>query len=61
MFEKHCNYCGKPITSADYMVHLRYPKFDGIHEEYYHLQCYKKKEQRILDYIMETLSKYKGD
>jgi len=24
------------------MVHLRYPKFDGIHEEYFHLQCYDK-------------------
>jgi len=47
MFEKRCSYCGKPIKSTDYMVHLRYPKFDGIHEEYYHLQCYEKREKGL--------------
>jgi len=24
------------------MVHLRYQKFDGTHNEYFHLQCYDK-------------------
>jgi len=33
----------------DYMVHLHYPKFYGIYEECYYLQCYyekRNKEQR---------------
>jgi len=47
MFEKLCSYCGKPIKSTDYMVHLRYPKFDGIHKEYFHLQCYEKREKEV--------------
>jgi len=60
MFKKRCNYCHKPITGEDYEVHLRYPKFDGIHNEYYHKHCYDEKEQKIQDYIMATLTKQKG-
>ena len=52
MFEKYCDYCDKPITSRDYMVHLHYPKLDGIHEEYYHLQCYYEKRNKEQRYTM---------
>jgi len=47
MFEKRCSYCGKTITKEDYMVHLRYPTFSGIREEYFHLQCYEKREKEL--------------
>jgi len=29
-----CNYCGKLITRNDYMVHLRYPAFVTIHNNF---------------------------
>jgi len=44
MFEEYCDYCHKPIKKKDYMVHLRYPTFRGIKDEYYHSQCYYKIE-----------------
>ena len=49
MFEKYCDYCGKRIMKEDYMVHIRYTKFDGIHNEYYHLRCYEEKQKKILE------------
>ena len=52
MFKKYCDYCGKPITKEDYMVHLHYPKLDGIHVEYYHLQCYYEKRNNEQRYTM---------
>jgi len=42
-----CDYCHKPIKKEDYLVHLRYPKFDGIDEKYYHLRCYEKLQKHL--------------
>jgi len=49
MFEKYCDYCGKRIEKEDYMVHIRYTKFDGTHNEYYHLRCYEEMQKKILE------------
>jgi len=47
MFNKYYDYYNKSITSSDYIVHLHYPKFDDIYKEYYHLQCYEKREKEL--------------
>jgi len=60
MFKKRCNYCHKLITGEDYMVHLRYPKLDGINEEYYHLQCYEKMNREHTQTIRDVFKRLQG-
>jgi len=60
MFEKYCDYCHKPIKKEEYMVHLRYPKFDGTYNEYYHLQCYDKMNREYAETIRSVFKRLQG-
>jgi len=62
VFKRYCDYCGKEITHDDYMVHIRYQKFDGTHNEYYHLRCYNKMNKenaKMVSNIVKQLTKHK--
>ena len=60
MFEKYCDYCHKLIKKEDYMVHIRYQKFDGIHNEYFHLQCYDKMNKEHAEAVRDVFKRLQG-
>jgi len=44
------------------MVHIRYQKFSGTHDEYYHLQCYikmNKENAKMVSNVVKQLTKHK--
>jgi len=59
MFKKYCDYCKKPLANNDYIVHLRYLKFDGIHNEYYHLRCYDKMRKKAEAVLLNKKQRFK--
>jgi len=60
MFEKYCDYCHKPIKKEDYLVHIRYQKFDGTHNEYFHLQCYDKMNKEHAEAVRDAFKRLQG-
>jgi len=41
-FEPECDYCGKPITKQQFMVHVRYYTKRGVVNEYYHKEHFNR-------------------
>jgi len=48
--EKRCDYCNKLIEISDFLVHIRFLSFRGIHNEYYHKNCFDKMKNQIYDH-----------
>jgi len=41
-FEPECDFCGKPITKREFMVHIRYYTRRGAVNEYYHKEHFNR-------------------